>query len=325
MAVYTEVPDEELEAFIAGYGIGTITSCKGIAEGVENSNYLLQTTTGRFILTLYEKRVRREDLPFFLGLMEHLAAAGLTCPTPLRNRDGQLLRELAGRAAALVSFLDGVWIRRPQPWHCAALGQALAGLHLRGRDFQIKRANALSLEGWHAIATGLGADAERVAPGLADLVTTELAALDRLWPSGLPEGVIHADLFPNNVFFLGDRLSGLIDFYFACNDFLAYDIAVCLNAWCFTPEHAFSPERAAALLTAYERERPLEPAERMALPALCRGAALRFLLTRAHDWLHTAPDAFVTRLDPNEYVAKLRFFQGLGSAAELGLAPGGAR
>jgi homoserine kinase type II len=319
MAVYTEVPDEALAAFIAGYDIGTLTSCKGIAEGVENTNYFIETTRGRFILTLYEKRMRIEDLPFFLGLMEHLAARGLNCPTPLRDAEGRMWSMLADRPAALVSFLDGVWIRRPLVSHCEMLGEALADLHLKGRDFPIRRENALSLEGWKGMAARLGGDADRVTPGLTETIGSEIDGLARLWPRGLPDGVIHADLFPNNVFFLGERLSGLIDFYFACNDFLAYDVAVSLNAWCFEEGHVFSRERGEALVSGYQRQRPLSEPEKAALPVLCRGAALRFLLTRAYDWLNTAPTALVNKLDPIEYLTKLRFFQGVTSPAALGL------
>ena len=319
MAVYTEVGDEALEAFIASYDIGTLTSCKGIAEGVENSNYLVTTTKGSYILTLYEKRVAPEDLPFFLGLMEHLAANGIRCPTPLRDRTGGMLKTLEGRPAAMVTFLEGVWIRRPTPAHCAAVGEALAAFHRAGEGFALKRANALSLSGWHALAGRLGDDGDRVSPGLTTLIRDELAHLDTHWPKALPEGVTHADLFPNNVFFLGDRLSGLIDFYFACNDFLAYDLAVCINAWCFDERHDFSPERSQAMVRAYAARRPLQPAEAEALPVLARGAALRFLLTRAYDWLHTAETALVNRLDPMEYVKKLAFHRAAPSAAIYGL------
>lgn len=309
MAVYTEVPDDALAAFVAAYDIGDITSCKGIAEGVENSNYLLTTTAGSYILTLYEKRVDPADLPFFLGLMEHLAARGLACPTPVRNRDGAMLKPLAGRPAAIVTFLKGVSVRRPQTHHCAALGTALADLHLKGEGFAIRRANALSLDGWRDLALRLGADAEKVAPGLRSLIADELAQLGASWPKGLAEGVIHADLFPNNVFFLGDRLSGLIDFYFACNDILAYDLAVAVNAWCFEPDFSFNITKAKAMLRRYGDTRRLTPGEVGAFPTLCRGAALRFLLTRAYDWLHTREDALVKRLDPVEYIRKLRFHQ----------------
>lgn len=319
MAVYTEVSDDALAAFVASYGLGEITSCKGIAEGVENSNYLLATTQGSYILTLYEKRVDPADLPFFLGLMEHLAARGLACPTPVRDRNGEMLRTLAGRPAAIVTFLKGVSVRRPQTHHCAALGTALADLHLKGEGFSIRRRNALSIAGWRELAEKLGADAEKVAPGLRSLIAGEIAALGETWPRGLPEGVIHADLFPNNVFFLGDRLSGLIDFYFACNDILVYDLAVSINAWCFEPDFSFNITKAKAMLRRYSEARPLGAVEAEALPVLCRGAALRFLLTRAYDWLHTREDALVKRLDPIEYVRKLRFHQSVDGPQAYGV------
>ena len=318
MAVYTEVADEALAQFVTNYSIGNVTSCKGIAEGVENSNYLLGTQTGSYILTLYEKRVNKGDLPFFLGLMEHLAASGLSCPTPLRNRQGVMLSELAGRPAALVTFLDGLSLRRPQARHCAEVGAALAKLHEAGRRFSHQRKNSLSLDGWSDLTGKLGQDADRVSPGLANFLANELAILRLQWPKSLPAGVIHADLFPNNVFFMGERLTGLIDFYFACNDFLAYDIAVCLNAWCFEEDRSFNVTKGQALLLAYAKTRPLTPAELEALPLLARGAALRFLLTRAYDWLHTSETAFVKRLDPIEYVRKLRFLQTVRSVRELG-------
>ncbi len=318
MAVYTEVSDEALTAFVASYGIGDVTSCKGIAEGVENSNYMLTTASGNYILTLYEKRVAPEDLPFFLGLMEHLAAREFACPTPVRDAKGEMLKSLAGRPAAIVTFLKGVSIRRPQIHHCAALGTALAELHLKSEGFTIHRANALALEGWRELAGRLGADAEKVSPGLRQLIAGEIDYLGAHWPKSLPEGVIHADLFPNNVFFLGDKLSGLIDFYFACNDLLAYDLAVCINAWCFEPDFSFNITKARAMLRRYGESRPLSRPEAEALPILCRGAALRFLLTRAYDWLHTREDALVKRLDPNEYIRKLRFHQGASGPESYG-------
>ena len=318
MAVYTQVPNDVLAGLIASYGLGSITACKGIAEGVENTNYLITTTTGTYILTLYEKRVARDDLPFFLGLMEHLAAAGITCPTPLRDARGVLLREVEGRPAAIVTYLSGISLDDPQPGHCAQLGTALAQLHLAGRDFPIRRENSLSLAGWRTLALRLGARADEIAAGLGRDVANEIAYQAAHWPSGLPEGVIHADLFPNNVFFLGDRLSGLIDFYFACNDLLAYDVAVCLNAWCFTPGRTLDRAKAEAMLAAYAAVRPLAPAEIVALPDLARAAALRFLLTRAYDWLHTPASALVKRLDPLEYLEKLRHLQGAADARDLG-------
>ncbi len=313
MAVYTEVNDEELEAFIASYGIGELLSYKGIAEGVENTNYIVHTTTGPFILTLYEKRVAKGDLPFFLGLMQHLAANGVPCPLPVANGDGELLGELAGRAAALVTFLEGFWPRKPRAEHCSELGRALARLHLAGADFKLTRPNALGPVGWHALYQRFASSADRISTGLSQIIASELAHLDGAWPAGLPSGVIHADLFPDNVFFIGDTLSGMIDFYFACNDYLAYDIAICLNAWCFEKDFQFNITKARALLKAYEEVRPLMRDEREALPILARGAALRFLLTRSYDWLNTPAGAIVKPHDPIAYLRRLRFHQGVTS------------
>jgi homoserine kinase type II len=319
MAVYTEVSDEELATFIASYGLGQLLSYKGIAEGVENTNYIIHATRGPFILTLYEKRVSREDLPFFLGLMEHLAARGVSCPTPVRDLEGRNLRTLAGRPAALVTFLEGFWVRRPTAVHCAAAGRALAQLHIGAEGFALKRANALGLAGWRPLYEGFADKAGEIAPGLGKLIEDELAALETGWPKGLVAGVIHADLFPDNVFFLGERLSGLIDFYFACNDALAYDIAVCLNAWGFEKDLSFNITKGRAFLRGYEEIRPLSRSERDAMPMLARGAALRFLLTRAYDWLNTPRDALVSPKNPLEYVRRLRFHQGARSIADYGL------
>ena len=322
MAVYTEVSDDELAAFVASYEVGALLSYKGIAEGVENTNYLLHTEKGPIFLTLYEKRVDPNDLPFFLGLMEHLAKAGLNCPTPVRDGQGRMLGTLAGRPAALVTFLEGVWIRRPQPRHCAAVGKALAGLHVAGHGFGPTRANGLGLSAWRPLFERFEARADEIVPGLAATIRAELDVLEARWPAGLDPGIIHADLFPDNVFFLGDTLSGLIDFYFACNDALAYDIAVTLNAWCFESDHSFNVTKGQALLKGYESVRPLSAAERSALPLLARGAALRFLLTRAYDWLHTASNALVKRKDPAEFLRRLKFHRGVRSAAEYGLMEG---
>lgn len=319
MAVYTEVSDEDLIAFVADYGIGEVLSCKGIAEGIENTNYLVETEGGRFILTLYERRVKRAELPFFLGLMEHLAAKKVLCPTPLHTSDGQVLRELNGRPAAMVSFLPGMWPRRPTPDHCAALGTALAEMHLAGADFEIRRPNDLSVSGWRPLLEASLDHADDVKPGLAADLTRELDFLEADWPADLPAGVIHADLFPDNVFFRGEALSGLIDFYFACNDLFAYDVAVCLNAWCFEPDGAFNATKARRMLRAYRRVRAFSAEELAALPLLARGGALRFLLTRLYDWVNTPKDALVTPKDPLEYFEKLRFHQGVAGPGAYGL------
>ena len=316
MAVYTEVGAEELDAFLAQYDIGAAQSFKGVAEGVENSNYLLTTDRGPYFLTLYEKRVEPADLPFFLGLMEHLAGRGITCPRPIKARDGGTLRTLAGRPAAITTFLPGLWPRRITLGHCGQVGEALAGLHLAGSDFAIQRKNALSVAGWRPLFEGAR---PHIDEALATELEAELAFFEKNWPSGLPWGVIHADLFNDNVLFLHDRLSGLIDFYFACNDAFAYDVAICLNAWCFEPDLSFNATKGRALLQGYERVRPLEAAERGHLPLLARGAALRFLMTRLYDWVHTPPDALVKRKDPQEYLARVRFHRAIASIADYGL------
>jgi len=319
MAVYTEVSDGDLEKFVSAYDIGRVVACKGIAEGVENSNYLLQTDSGLYILTLYEKRVAKADLPFFVGLMDHLAAKGLACPTPIRARDGQVLHELARRPAAIISFLRGMWPKRILVTHCAQVGEALARLHLAGADFPMHRPNALNLAGWKKLFEDCRRRADEVQESLAEELAGELDDLAAHWPRGLPEGVIHADLFPDNVFFLDDKLSGMIDFYFACNDAFAYDLGICLNAWCFERDDSFNATKARALMRGYAQTRPVTPAEVDVLPILARGSALRFLLTRLYDWLHHPAGAFVQPKDPLEYLKKLRFHRSVKSASAYGL------
>ena len=323
MAVYTDVAAEDLARFLAGYDIGELMSYKGIAEGVENSNFLLHTARGSFILTLYEKRVARDDLPFFLALMTHLSSHGINCPQPVKNRNGEALGSLCGRPAAIITFLEGIWPRKPNATHCAGVGQALAKMHLAGRDFAMSRANALSVAGWRPLFDLAADRADSVQTGLRDVIARELDHLEGgVWPKNLPSGVIHADLFPDNVFFLGNELSGLIDFTFACNDTLAYDVAICLNAWCFEADHSFNVTKARAFLFAYGRERKLSGAEQDALPLLARGAALRFLLTRLVDWLNVPPGALVRPKDPLEYARKLRFHQGVASVRDYGVSTG---
>jgi homoserine kinase type II len=319
MAVYTAIDEASLSAFLAAYDIGQAAKLQGIAEGVENSNYLLITERGRFILTLYEKRVEPADLPFFLGLMDHLAARGVPCPTPVHGRDGEALRSLCGRPAALVSFLEGASPRRVQAYHCAALGSALADLHLAGAGFQGSRPNTLSVSGWRPLFEACRAGANHVLGGLEEEIDRELIQIEQQWPDDLPSGVIHADLFPDNVFFQGGHLSGIIDFYFACVDIVAYDLAICLNAWCFEPDGAFNITKARQMLAAYRARRAFTPRELAALPLLARGAALRFLLTRLFDWQNQVEGALVKPKDPLEYLDRLRFHRGVASPGAYGL------
>jgi homoserine kinase type II len=325
MAVYTDVSAEDLGRFLAGYDLGELLSYKGIAEGVENSNFLIHTGTGHYILTLYEKRVAAGDVPFFLALMEHLAKRGITCPQPVKNRGGESLGTLCGRPAAIVTFLDGMWMRRPDAGNCAAVGEALAQMHLAGADFAGRRNNALSVGGWRPLFEQAAERADSVQQGLRAAIEEELGSLEKTWPADLPQGVIHADLFPDNVFFLNDRLSGLIDFYFACTDTLAFDVAICLNAWCFEPDHSYNVTKGRNLLSAYIKTRSLSDAELAALPLLARGAAMRFLLTRLVDWLNVPPGALVKPKNPLEYFRKIRFHQKASSVRDYGLSAEGAR
>ncbi len=321
MAVYTKISEQDASEFLQDYDLGTLVELTGIRSGVENTNYFLTTTAGRYVLTLYEKRVHTEDLPFFIGLMEHLAAKNLPCPKPQKMKSGKVLGHLAKRAAVIISHLKGASLTRIVPNDCAELGRALAAMHLSVADFPMHRANALSLPGWEKMVEFAAGRADEIFVGLGAILQKEIAHLKAYWPTDLPKGIIHADLFPDNVFFDGPRLCGLIDFYFACDDLLVYDLAVCLNAWCFERDASFNITKARALINGYEEVRPLSAAEKEALPLLSRGSALRFLLTRLHDWLHQVPDALVKPKDPLEYLIKLQFHQGVQNVSAYGFAP----
>jgi homoserine kinase type II len=305
MAVYTDITDGELNAFLADYNVGSALTFKGIAEGVENSNFMLETEVGRYILTVYERRVRREDLPFFLGLMQWLAAAGYPSAAPIADRSGTLLGCLRGKPAALVTFLPGLSVRRPGVTHCREAGEGLAWLHRAGEGFPGRRVNGLGQPSWAGLFGPLAEAADALKPGLAATIRGDLALFAERWPRDLPEGVVHADYFPDNVFFIDGSFSATIDFYFAAWDSFAYDIAVAVNAWCFEPDGSFNHTCARAFLEGYERRRPLSDAERAALPILAHGAALRFFLTRLNDWSATPPGALVRPKDPLEYERKL--------------------
>ena len=319
MAVYTTVDDTALHKFLAGYEIGEVLSFAGIAEGVENSNYLLRTTKAHFILTLYEKRVDANDLPFFIKLMTHLSAAGMNCPLPVEALDGRILHELAGRPCALFSFLDGTFSHFPNRAKCYALGVSLAELHIKAKGVSLHRANSLGPASWTPLLHSIGSDANILAEGLDQTIATRLEQILSDWPSNLPRGIIHADLFPNNVLFVGDRLTGIIDFYFACEDILAYDIAICINSWCFEADGSFNMTKSRALVQGYESVRCLSVAEKKAIPVLAAGSAMRFFLTRLYDWSHTPKDALVSPKDPMEYWAILRFHQSVSGVSAYGL------
>ena len=291
----------------------------GIAEGVENSNFLLRTEKANFILTLYEKRVDKADLPYFLGLMEHLSKTGLQCPVPIKDNTGQVLQSCAGRVAAIVSFLDGTSQKFPTAEKCAELGRALAHFHIDSSTFEMERANSLGPESWLHLLQSVNGNLRDMPANLMEQAEITIQKLTAAWPSDLPSGHIHADLFPNNALFVGDKLTGIIDFYFACHDLFSYDLAVCLNSWCFDKDGSFNVTKSARLLKAYQAVRPLTDEEKQALPVLCSGAAMRFFLTRLYDWIHTPTDALVKPLDPLEFWARLRLHQKVASAADYGL------
>jgi len=327
MAVYTQVPAETLAAFLERYDVGTLLAAKGIAEGVENSNYLVDTTGAdgngaRFILTLYEKRVNVDDLPFFMDLLDHVGSRGCPVPRFIHDRTGQALQSLCDRPAALIEFLSGVSVTRPTPAQARSAGAALGQFHRAADGFAGERPNTLGPEGWHRLADDCGAGLESIQPGLEQRVRAELDFIDAHWPTGLERGVIHADLFPDNVLMRGDEVGGLIDFYFSCTDIRAYDLAIMHGAWCFSPDGAtFDAEVARALMEGYVRRHGLSPGEYEALPVLARGGALRFLLTRAYDWINTPPTALVTRKDPLAYLRRLESYSVENTTVLFGPAP----
>ncbi len=314
MAVYTPVPFDELQAFITRYDIGALEQADGILQGVENTNYLLRTTRGKYILTLFEKRVKAEDVPFFMGLMQHGAAKGLPCPAPVADRHGVIIQQLRGHSAAITTFLEGHMVEEVTLRHCRQLGGLLGEFHEKCADFRMDRPNPLSFSGWAKLAEAVAPRADEIAPGLAALIADELAYQQRHFPKAgtLPYGPIHADAFMDNVFFKDNVLSGIIDFYFACQDFFAYDVAITINAWCFENQKTFAPLRARSILEGYYLVRALDDTEHAAMPTLLRAASLRYLLTRTYDKLNHPPGAMVTPHDPMEYRNKLMFFRDNG-------------
>jgi homoserine kinase type II len=317
MAVYTDISDEELRALLATYDIGEPLVFKGIAEGVQNSNFLLETTAGRYILTVYEQRVKTAELPYFLGLMRWLAEHGFPSATPILDQAGRMLTSVRGKACAIVNFMPGLSVRRPSAAHCRQVGAGLAWLHQAAEGYSGFRVNDLGQPFWAGMFAPLQHNAETLKPGLAAVISSDLAAFDAGWPKNLQSGVIHADLFPDNVFFRNDGFAAAIDFYFACNDILAYDLAVCLNAWCFEPDGGFNVTHAQALIAGYQSRRPLSAAEREALPMLAWGAAMRFFLTRLTDWGATPEGALVRPHDPLEYERKLAVHRSAQDAGGL--------
>lgn len=323
MAVYTDVSEEALEEFLTLYNVGQLIWCKGIAEGVENTNYIMATDKGQFILTLYEARVSENDLPFYLGLMNHLAENGLETAKPISQNDGAIYSSLCGKPAALIEFLDGVALKSPNNQNLFQLGVEAAKFHLTAANFELSRNNALDLKSWRPLLASCGDNLDHIAPeldtGLHSFLAKELDHLEANWPQDLPTGVIHADLFPDNVFFMHGELSGIIDFYFACKEIYAYELAIIINAWCFDKDGELNTTKVRAFFRGYQSQRPLQPAELKAMPVLCRGAAIRFLLTRLYDWINVPEDALVIPKKPNEYIRNLCFHQKIKGFSEYGI------
>jgi homoserine kinase type II len=315
VAVYTQVSAEALTDFLAKFDMGELVSAKGIAEGVENSNYLVDTSKSRFILTLYEKRVSADDLPFFLALLDHLADRGLPVPPAVPDREGRTIHEIEGRPACLIQFLSGVSVSHPTSRQAHAAGAAMGKMHEALRDFTLERPNSLGPDDWRPLFERCGRGMDAIQPGLYDHVDKALDKLLASWPLDLPRAAIHADLFPDNVLMLGDRVTGLIDFYFACTEVRAYDLAVMHGAWTFDATGArYDAAVGQALIEGYASNFALLPEERAALPVLAEGAAIRFFLTRTWDWLNTPADALVTRKDPLAYLRRLDFYAANGDA-----------
>lgn len=326
MAVYTHLTEDDIQAYLNQFDIGTLVAWNGITEGIENSNFYLKTTKDKYILTLFEKRVNPKDLPFFIGMMEHLAARGISCPKPIAAKNGEVVLVLKDRPAVIISFLEGKGVRTVRNTHMALLGDVLAHMHQAAEGFRLSRPNTMSFPEWKLLAEKVVGRADEIFAGLGTLITKEIKFLEQHWPKPdeLPAGVIHADLFPDNVFYIEHgmdvHLSGVIDFYFACNDFFMYDLAITMNAWCFeNMHHEFNITRTSLLLKGYNQVRQISTAELEALPILARGAALRFLLTRCYDWLNPASGAIVRPKDPKEYLRKLQFHQQVKTSREYGL------
>lgn len=314
MAVYTQLSKADIEGLLAQYNIGTLVSFEPIAEGVTNTNYLVVTSQNKFILTLFEKHFELSELPYFTALMEWWHARGISCPQPIMGKSGRTLCALKEKPALIVSFLDGGGVKNILPEHMLQLGELVARMHITGIDFPYVRENKLSVKGWETIIDEIIERADEIEPELKKLISEEYNYLSEHWPSDLPRGPIHSDLFPDNVFFnkpFGGKpvLSGVIDFYFSCNDFWAYDLAIIINAWCFDERHRLVKERVQALLAGYNDIRPISVEEDAAFALLLRGASLRFLLTRSYDWLNRVEGALVNVKDPLEYAQKLRFHQ----------------
>ena len=310
MAVYTKLSEHKLKDFFSKYNLGKLLNYKEIKEGIENTNYFIQTEKNKFILTLYEKRVDEKDLPFFMSLMKNLHDKNFPSPKPIININGNYISEISNKKAAVVSFLDGSSKKNLNPKNCYEVGVNTAKLHLITKNLVAKRKNKLSVLSWRKIYNKVKNDCSKIHPNLIEIIEKNLEEIEHKWPKNIPSGIIHADLFPDNIFFKNDKLTGIIDFYFACNDFYALEIAVCLNALCFEGKNdnlSFNVTKAKKFIDGYSSIRKLSEDEKKSLKILCQGAAIRFLLTRVFDYLNLTEGAIVEIKDPVEYLKRLEF------------------
>ena len=309
MAVYSPINESELLSLLDKYGIGSLIKFEGILEGIENTNYKITTSQNNYILTIFEKRVSSKDIPFFINLKKHLASKKFLCPEPINDKQGKNINKLKDKSCILVSFLNGKKVIDITETHCQQVGEVLASLHLQTKDFNEKRLNSMSYTQWENIFLKCKNQSNQNFTHMLPIIEEELSYLKNNWPNDLPNGIVHADVFQDNVFFQKNIFSGLIDFYFSCNDFLAYDIALTINAWCFDEQNVFNKNRYQALIKGYESQRQLTTEEKKFFSILLRGASIRILITRLHDQFFQPNDAFVKPKDPNEYLAILKFHQ----------------
>jgi len=310
MAVYTKLSEEQLKDFFLKYNLGKLLNYKEIREGIENTNYFINAEKGKFILTLYEKRVDEKDLPFFIGLMKNLFDKNFPSPQPIINKNGNYISEISGKKAAIVSFLEGNSKKVLNPENCYQVGMNTAKLHLITKNLSGKRQNKLSIDSWRKIYNKVKKDCSKIHQNLPDIIEKNLDIIEKKWPKNIPSGIIHADLFPDNIFFKGNELSGIIDYYFSCNDYYAFEIAICLNALCFegrSENLSFNVTKAKKFIDGYSSLRRLSEEEKESLKILCQGAAIRFLLTRVFDFLNLIEGAIVKIKDPVEYLKRLEF------------------
>tara|TARA_Y100000590_G_C15712081_1_gene1010629 strand:- start:248 stop:1216 length:969 start_codon:yes stop_codon:yes gene_type:complete len=310
MAVYTKLSENELKDFFSKYNLGKVVNYKGIKEGIENTNYFIKTEKGKYILTLYEKRVEEKDLPFFISLMKNLFDKKFPSPEPIINRNGNYISEISKKKAAVVSFLEGSAKKILNPNDCYEIGTNTAKLHLITKDLTGRRKNKLSIDSWRKIYNKVKNDCSKISANLPKIIEKNLYEIEKNWPKNIPSGIIHADLFPDNIFFKNNKLSGIIDYYFSCYDFYAFEIAICLNALCFEGKNenlSFNVTKAKKFIDGYSNIRKLTEEEKKSLKVLCQGAAIRFLLTRVFDYLNLTEGAIVKIKDPMEYLKRLEF------------------